>query len=132
MDNFNRILSFIIGLVVVIVVIAIVANRLNVRKRISNLTASITKSSPSATPTFSPSDTPSITRKPTQIAYGSNNTKGGLEVPSNNTNSNGSGTYSSTTKGGQASSVPATGAPTLLLPLAFSGILLGGKLRKKK
>ena len=121
MDNFNRILSFIIGFVVVIVVIAIVANRLNVRKRISNLTASISKTSPTATPTRNPTDTPAVTRKPTQIAYGSNNT-----------NSSGSGTYNSTTKGGQANSVPATGAPTLLLPLALSGILLGGKLRKKK
>lgn len=122
MDNFNRILSFIIGLVVVIVIVAIIANRINLGRRVSTLSQSLKR--PSVTPSLTPKNkgleipyqSKSPTPTPTQKMVASNNTTGG--------------TYQ--TKGGlstQPQKIPSTGASSLLIPLSLAGAFIGSKLK---
>lgn len=126
MDNFNRILSFIIGLVVVVVIVAIIANRINVRRRVSNLTQSISKTV-STTPTRVPTITPVYSPTPTTAAAGTNRSRYTTPQP----------TQIARTKGGlivtttPPNKIPSTGAPTLLLPLSMAGMFMGVYLRKK-
>lgn len=96
MDNFNKIVSFVLGLIVVVVFIAVISGRLNLGKKLSQMT---TKVSPTPTPSkkISYYTTPTLTPALT-------------------------GSYVS--NGKTPSSIPSTGSPTLLLPILLSG--LGG------
>ncbi|KKQ01527.1 MAG: hypothetical protein US11_C0007G0020 [Candidatus Roizmanbacteria bacterium GW2011_GWA2_36_23] len=119
MDNLNKTISFVLGLVVVLVFLAVITGRLNLRDRLQFLpgrgvspTAVLTKT---ITPTKSPATTSIIKVTPAQ--------KGG-------NNSTYNKYQTSTTKGGTPSSIPATGSPTILFPLLFSGIAGGWYLKK--
>ncbi|OGK15429.1 hypothetical protein A2774_04985 [Candidatus Roizmanbacteria bacterium RIFCSPHIGHO2_01_FULL_39_12c] len=106
MDNFNKILSFVLGLVVVIVFLAVITGRINTgnfRRTLINLAGK-----PRVTPTISISPFLSPTA-----------------VSDQNTTSYGSGARTPT-------SIPATGAPTYLLPVLFSTLSLGIYLKKRK
>lgn len=102
MDNFNKIVSFVLGLIVVVVFIAIISGRLNLGKKLSQMTVKI---SPSPTPSKISyyTTTPTLTPTGSYIANGKS-----------------------------PSSIPSTGSPTLLLPILLSGLGSGLFLRKKK
>jgi hypothetical protein len=104
MDNLNKTISFILGLVVVLVFLAVITGRLNLKGKLPVFSGKTT--SVSITPIPSSQPTP----QPTMIT-GNNNYQ--------------------TTSGKTPSSIPATGSPTLLLPILLSG-LSGGFFLKKK
>lgn len=133
MEDFNKVLSFILGLVVVVVFIIVLTNRLNLRGKILPLTFTTPKPSvitPSPKkqtggffsflkrPTPTPTPTKSLARKPTPTSYTNYQTGKPLEQ----------------TKGGlsQVATIPSTGSPTLLLSLFGASSLLGFYLRKRK
>lgn len=121
MENFNRILSFIIGLVVVVVIVAVIANRINLGKRVSTLSQSLKKVSP--TPT-------KVSDKDLEIPYQSSSPTPSPTPKIVVSNKTSDGTYE--TKGGltnQPKKIPSTGAPTLLIPLSLAGAFIGGKLK---
>ena len=107
MDNANKIFSFVLGLVVVIVFLAVITGRLNLKQiRILPLSKNTT-----LTPMISPSPTPELSAM----------------QPVVNTNQKTSNTQTL----GSVKTIPNTGAPTLLLSLAISGLFGGIYLRKK-
>lgn len=115
MDNFNRIVSFVLGLIVVIVFLIIINRRFNFTgKLFTGRTASAT-----VTPTI----TPTPTGNP--VVY---NTQ-----PNTNRNT-GTTTYNNQPVTTRPQTIPSTGAETALLPAAlsslFAGIYLKGKARK--
>ena len=95
MDNFNKIVSFILGLVVVIVFLTAIAGRFNLKDRLKGLV-----SQNKITPTVG--------------------TRGYL-----------SPTPATEEAATTPNSIPATGSPSLLLPLVFSMFSLGIYLKKK-
>ncbi len=105
MDNLNKTVSFVLGLVVVLVFLAIVTGRFNLKNKLPLLSGKV-----SPTQTASVTPTPKTMTVGTKIgqnsAYGDYKMK---QTPSN---------------------IPATGSPTILLPLLFSG--LGGGFFLKK
>lgn len=119
MDSFNKVISFVLGLVVILVFLAVITGRLNLKSKPPSTTTS--KSILTPTPvqknnggffgffksTTSPTPTP--TQKPSSIT----------------TNTNENNVYSPTPK-----SIPATGLPTLFIPLLLSGLVGGNFLRK--
>lgn len=102
MDGFNRIISFVLGLVVVIVFFAVVTGRINFKGGLPKLTGA------TATPTKSASTTPTPISK--------------IVIPT--------GSYGSYKNNGKATSIPATGLPTLFVPSLIAGALGGAFLRK--
>ena len=120
MDNLNKLISFGLGLIVVVVFLAVVTGKINLGKNITKLTG---KNSPTPTKTKTTTsnemnnykdDTSKITPASTLIVQDTKN---------KTTN-----TYQAGEKA--PSTIPATGAPTLLIPLLLSGIG-GGALLKK-
>lgn len=107
MDNFNKVLSFILGLVVVIVFFAVLTGRLSLKKSFPFIS---TKATPAAKVEVTPTPKPvsSIVVSPTTSIYQR---------------------YQTTTK--TPSSIPSTGSPTLLLPFFISTLAAGFYLRKK-
>lgn len=112
MDSFNKIVSFVLGLVVVIVFLAVITGRFNVKKSFQGFGQ--TKVSP--TPTVILARLPTVTPAPTNQVLVTNNT--------NTTN------YKTNAK--TPISIPATGSPTLMLPLLFSALSLGIYFKRKK
>ncbi|OGK24065.1 hypothetical protein A3C25_05120 [Candidatus Roizmanbacteria bacterium RIFCSPHIGHO2_02_FULL_38_11] len=110
MDNFNRIVSFVLGLIVVIVFLAIVTGRFNIGNRTKNLGGQ-TKISPTPTVVIgrnlSPTPVPKVPLNQGTV----NANKPALKSPT---------------------TIPATGAPTLLLSAFFSTLSLGIYLKTKK
>lgn len=121
MENFNKVLSFILGLIVVIVFVIVLSGRLNLKNKF------LPFADTSPTP-VSKTQTKKITPTPTSP----------VEINQyQDQPSKGSSTTSNTSQAGKggltgAKSIPATGSPTLLLPLLGSSALLGFYLRKKK
>ncbi len=129
MDSFNKVISFVLGLVVVLVFLAVITGKINLKSKTgsaSNPTLTPTpiqknnggffgffKSATSPTPT----STPAPTQKPSSITV--------------NTNKN--NVYKQNKQAIQysnAKSIPATGLPTLLIPILVSGLIGGNFLRK--
>lgn len=109
MQNFNKIISFVLGLVVVVVFLAIITGRLNLKSKL------LSQNSITPTPTNKlMSPTPSIKTNFYQEQQG--------QV--NQYQTNGKNTVNKPT------TIPSTGAPTLLLPIAISA-LFGGSFLKK-
>jgi len=126
MDSFNKVISFVLGLVVVLVFLAVITGRLNLKGKTSS------SSNLSPTPTivqkkdggffgFFKSASPSITPTPTQKP--SSTLKIGTTVSENNIYNQGSSPNA-------PKSIPATGLPTLFIPMLFSGLVGGSLLRK--
>lgn len=116
MDNTNKIISFVLGLIVVVVFLIIITGRLNLKK-INFLPLS--KATPTAK--LTPTPTPKFTSLNPGSSQNYNNNYG--------SGSAGSGTYSPYNG---MTTIPATGAPTILLPVALSSLLGGIFLRRKK
>lgn len=145
MENFNKVLSFVLGLVVVIVFVIVLSNRLNLSDKFlvfKNNKAKITVT-PTPTPTqaqkekqpgfFSrlfrkPTATPTPSKKPSKITY--NDYQTGKAI----TQATPTPQLQQTTKGGvkAVKTIPSTGSPGILLPLFSSSALLGFYLRKRK
>ncbi|MFN4212454.1 MAG: hypothetical protein ACK4FL_00595 [Microgenomates group bacterium] len=110
MDNFNKVISFILGLVVVIVFFGIISGRINLRGKFPFLTKS-------ATPTQTPTQSIKITPTPISTVK--------ISPPSSSTNQ----AYNRYQK--TPSSIPATGSPTIFLPILFSSMAAGFYLKNK-
>jgi len=104
--NFNKILSFILGLVVVVVFLAIVTGRLSLG-RLPFFARRPTAVSPTITPTKTPSLTETVI--PTTPKETVSITR--FQTPAPGT-------------------IPSTGSPTILLPIIFSGFA-GGLFLKR-
>ncbi len=104
MENFNKVMSFVLGLIVVIVFFALLTGRLNFKDKISTLSKS---SSPKIT--LTPTPISRVRISPTPI--------------SSNKDQN---IYQK-----KPSNIPSTGSPTIILPLMFSSLMIGFYLRKK-
>lgn len=149
MDNINKIISFILGLIVVIVFIAIVTGKFKIGSGIKN----ISKAKVTPTVTTSPNSLPT---KAVTITYNTNPQtttpiSAKVIVPTytsktpttlNSTNQyrtvQTTGVIASNTQiaaPGTLSTIPNTGAPTLLIPTALSmlgsGVFLKRKSNKK-
>ena len=110
MDSFNKVISFVLGLVVVLVFLAVITGRLNLKSKPSS-----TSASKSGFFGFfkSISPTPTPTQKPSTITVtgisGNNLYKQNDQIPK---------------------SIPATGLPTLFIPMLLAGLVGGNFLRK--
>ena len=115
MQGLNKAISFILGLVVVVVFIAIVSGRIQLGKLIPTFSSG-TKTASNITPTPSPvSTTPAMEQTGTEThSYQTTNEKQTTGTPGSN-----------------VKTIPNTGAPTLLIPFALSGMASGLFLRKK-
>ncbi len=120
MDSFNKVISFILGLVVVLVFLAVITGRLNLKSRPSSTSASKTILTPTPVQKNSggffglfKSTSPTPTQKPSTITVtgisGNNLYKQNDQIPK---------------------SIPATGLPTLFIPILLSGLVGGNFLRK--
>lgn len=111
MENLNKVLSFALGLVVVVVFLAIISGKIDLRKKIPLLSGKTTeKTSLTPTPTPAPS---SVSVEPEPTIY--TNYKDGLTIG----------------KTTSPKTIPATGSPTILIPVLFSSLTAGIYLRKK-
>jgi hypothetical protein len=129
-SDINKVLSFVLGLIVVVVFIAIITNRFKLGNTFSFLKAK-------------PKTTPTVTVKPTvtPLAKGNNQvtikypttTPVGTKYIATNNGTNGANGTNTTVNGtgNNVNTIPSTGAPTLLLPIAFSA-LGGGIFLKRK
>lgn len=109
MDSFNKVLSFVLGLIVVIVFLLVVTGRFNLRKSSKNLTS---KTKLTLTPTNITGKY--LTPTPLPVSFG------------RTTND-----YKTKTSGKAPNTIPATGSPSVLLPLLISSLSLGIYLKRK-
>ncbi|MBI3366156.1 hypothetical protein HY041_00820 [Candidatus Roizmanbacteria bacterium] len=105
MDNLNKTVSFILGLVVVLVFLAIITGRFNLKNKPPLMLSKV-------------SPTPIVTTIPT------------LTSSTKTEESGKDNAYGSYKMKQSPSAIPATGSPTIFLPLLFSS-LSGGFLIKK-
>jgi hypothetical protein len=114
MDNFNRVISFVLGLVVVLVFFSVVTGRLKLPGKLS-------------TP-FSKTTTPTPTKliSPTPISTVKIDSQTSGSVLGNNYKTKISPTKSISKPG----TIPATGLPTLFVPSLLAGAMGGSFLRK--
>lgn len=100
MDNFNKVISFVLGLVVVVVFLAVISGRLNLKNRLAS------GKNPTATPTQATDE------KTSTVSVGSTKYQ----------------TNTSIVK--QPSTIPSTGAPLFLFPVVISSFLGGIFLKR--
>lgn len=100
MDNFNKVISFVLGLVVVVVFLAVISGRLNLKNKLAS------------------GKNPTVT--PTQATGEKTNT---VSVGSTKYQTN-------TSPAKQPNTIPSTGAPLFLFPVAISSFLGGIYLKK--
>ena len=130
MDQFNKALSFILGLVVVAVFIVVASGKFNF-KNISLFKGKTPTASVSPTPSASPTKTPAqSTQTSTSVVV---QTKSGTFVTVTPTYNPSFHAYNGTTA---PTSIPKTGVPIVFFPLLgaafFSGISLNAFSKKKK
>jgi hypothetical protein len=135
MDNFNKVISFVLGLVVVVVLLVILTGRFNLREKFLPLKDTATKTTPAKT---SPTPTSKATAKgATGTAQAPAQTKGGQPLQKGTSYEyhayNQPVSQQGQTKGGAptATTIPQTG-PGLLIPFALTALLGGAFLRKSK
>lgn len=154
MGDFNKVVSFVLGLIVVVVFLAVVTGRLNLRQRILSANS---KKVVAVTPTPTPAKQPAKrgffsflirpTKTPTPTQHKIN--------PASNTQPTVITNYKTgqpviittptptavpvvfispaqTKNNNEVASIPSTGAPTLFLPFALSSLTAGFFLRKVK
>jgi hypothetical protein len=107
MEDFNKVISFVLGLIVVVVALVIITRRYDITK---NLLPFSSTAKVSVTPTPTGKVVSEVTVSPKKT----------VENKTNN--------YQTQTP----STIPSTGSPTLLLPIFGSALLIGFNLRKKK
>lgn len=111
MENLNKVVSFALGLVVVVVFLAVISGKIDLRKKITGSSSAKPASSGFSLFGLKPSPTPTPTPTLTNI-------------PAASTTYN---QYNSQ----KPKTIPATGSPTILIPVLFS-FLAGGLYLKKK
>lgn len=116
MENFNKIISLIIGLVVVIILIAVFTGKVNFNNKLSFLKP------------LSP--TPTLVPAPTK----KNNER---VVPTSSYKMNRYQANSANSTGGESGSqtiniIPSTGIPTAMVPLLLTSLLTGFWFKQKK
>lgn len=122
MEQFNKVISFVLGLVVVIIFLAVATGRINLKGGVwpftrAKTTPTVAKGTPTPTPK---SSTLSLNQTKTATKNG---TVAAVPTP-------GSAQYHSYSYNGSVpSSIPNTG-PELLLPIAISSLLGGSFLQK--
>ena len=120
MDNINKLISFGLGLIVVVVFLAVVTGKINLGKNITKLTG---KTSPTPTKTKTTTSNEMNNYKDSTAKI----TPASSLIVQDTTNK----AYSTYQTGEKApSTIPATGVPTLLIPLLLSGIGSGVLLKK--
>lgn len=120
MDDLNKIISFILGLVVVVVLLVILASRFNLREKLLPLSG-LNKTTVTPTPKGQAKKT-TVKTTPTPT---SSITKGTPDYRPYQTST--SGKVDTT-----LSTIPKTGSPTMLVPLALLFLTGGVFLSKKK
>ncbi len=152
MGDFNKVVSFFLGLIVVVVFLAVVTGRLNLRQRVlSNNVKRVVTPTPTtkaekksggflffrrATPTPTPTPhriTPTIRQQPTAIT----NYKTGNQIVIATPTKTQPITYitpqpTSTNSSSEIATIPSTGADTALIPFALSSLAAGLYLSKIK
>lgn len=106
MDDFNKVVSFILGLVVVVVFIAVIIVRSGVGKRLLPFVGTNT----SPTPTMSVSQTSKLLTPTPKTLYGKY--------------------QNSVTSTKTPETIPSTGLPTLFIPSLLAAAAAGFKLKK--
>lgn len=120
MDNINKLISFGLGLIVVVVFLAVVTGKINLGKNVTKLTGK-TSPTPTKTKTATSNEMNDYKDSVAKITPASS-----LIVQDTKDK-----TYNSYKEGEKApSTIPATGVPTLLIPLFLSGIGSGALLKK--
>lgn len=117
MDNFNKVISFVLGLIVVIVFLAIISGRLNPKNKSPLLSFG---SKPTATPTPQKQDENTDTSSKDGASVNKSTDSGGRYQ-----------TTPTTQSSNNVKSIPSTG-PELLFPIAISSLLGGMFLRQTK
>lgn len=120
MEQFNKVISFVLGLVVVAIFLAVATGKINLKGKLFPFSSGAS-SSKSVTP--SPTKAPTTTSKLNQTSGTTQTTKGGIPVSTNTPN------YHSYSSVGNVSNIPSTG-PELLIPIAVSAFVGGSFLRK--
>ena len=120
MDNFNKVISFVLGLVVVLVFVAVISGKINLRGK------STTPSTTAKTGTLfgfnlNKKTTPTPTSKPVSSITINDKTT---------TKANNYGSYSASGKTTTPTTIPSTGLPTIFVPLMLVGSLGGSFLSK--
>ena len=120
MEQFNKVISFVLGLVVVVIFIAVATGKINLKGK---LLPSSSGASSSKAVTPSPTRVPTITStlKQTTLTY---QTKGGISASTDNT------TYHNYGSVGNVSTIPNTG-PELLFPIATLAFMGGTFLHNR-
>lgn len=119
-SNFNKIISFVLGLIVVIVFFAIITGRININRNIpffSRRTSSIT---PTPTPTPKSTIVSSVTVEDKK----SDDMKNQYQESNNK--------YSTIESQKKPTKIPASGLPSFFFPLMFVSFLGGYFLKKTK
>jgi len=111
MENLNKVVSFALGLVVVVVFLAIISGKIDLRKKITGSSSVKPASSGFSLFGLKPSPTPTLTPTPTKVPV--------TATTYNQYNSQ------------KPKTIPATGSPTILIPVLLSS-LVGGLYLKKK
>lgn len=116
MDNFNRTISFVLGLVVVIVFLAVISGRINLKNKLSSLTKSSTTPPPKTTTMPTPANKKIISQISVAPTSFINNYQTNKPINAQQNN---------------LKTIPNTGLPTILLLLLFSSLLMGFGLKKR-
>jgi len=116
MENFNKLISFILGLVVVIVFLLIISGKIDLRKKLitKKTTTIIENNSLTLTPT------PIIKKTITEVSLTTQTNK--YQEQS---------TKKTTVDKPFTKEIPATGSPTIFIPFVFSTLSLGFLINKK-
>lgn len=113
MAGLNRIIFLVLGLVAVVIFFAVLTGRINLKGRLPTFSDGTKKETVTPTPTSEP---PSV----------SNTGAKKTATPSQNQ------PYKTVNKTTALTTIPATGAPTVLLPITFSLLTAGLYLTRKK
>jgi hypothetical protein len=114
MEDFNKVISFVLGLIVVVVALVFISRKYDLTKKLLPFSS-----------TAKVSVTPTPTEKViSEVTISPNKTKETKTID-NKTNN-----YQAQLTSTRPSTIPSTGSPTLLLPLLGSGFFIGMKLRR--
>ena len=113
MEDFNKIISFVLGLIIVVVALVIITRKYDFTKKLLPFSSNA-KISVTPTPTGKVISEVTVKGQP-GASYQVNNYQQ-QTIPSGKT----------------PTSIPATGAPTFLLPIYAASFFLGLRLKKKK
>lgn len=112
MEDFNKVISFILGLIVVVVALVIITRKYDFTKKLLPFSSN-------AKVTVTPTPKGKVISEVT--VEGQSTSDYQVNNYQNQT----------TTAGKTPSTIPATGAPTFLLPIYLSSLFIGLKLRKR-